>query len=817
MADFLQDLRYGFRFFRKSPLFAAAAVATLAIAIGANAAIFTVVNGVLLNPLPRPEPDRLAFITRDGDVSIPDARDWRATSRSFESISLFLRNWAFDWTGQGEPERLNGSVADSELFRVLRVKPALGRFYDARDDRAGGDRMAVLGWGFWKRRFGGDRSVIGRVITLSDHPVTVIGVAPPEADFLRDGVDLWVPTAVETPWALEERGTNNFDAVGRLVPGVSIAKAREEMVSISMDLAHKYPKTNARKIVEPIGLLDYMVAGIRPALWVLLAAVGLVLVLGAANLASLLLARAAVRRPEIALRLAIGASPSRILRQLVTEGLLLSTIGGALGLALAWTGKDLLLAIAPGAVPRAADVALDARVVLFALLLAVATGVIFGLAPAFRLTGTDPASALAAGGRSSGGPTRHRLLGLVAAGEVALASLLLVGAGLLLTSFSRLMGAPLGFRPDHVLTAQLVLPESRYSARADQTRAFTSIVDRINALPGVVSAASVIGPPLQRGGIGGSLLFEGRAEPDPSAPRPGGRAGLVGRPSSRSRPVVGDYFRTMRLPIVKGRAFTSADREDSVPVAIVNRRFVARYFGNENPIGKRVSWQGWSPELAKNPKWMTIVGIAEDVRTADITEPDEVALYAPYSQRPADWQRFGTILARTNGDPAQLAQQLREAVWSFDPSLTVSDVVTLEERRAGVLASRRFTSLLLAVFGGAALLLSLQGIVGVLSYMVGERRREIGIRIALGASPRDVFGSVLRQAAGMTFAGLAAGILAAVALTRLIAGLLYGVGPNDPATFALAAALVVAAALGACLAPARNAMRTDPIEAIRAE
>ena len=817
MTGLLHDLRYAVRVFRRSPLFSFAAIATLALGIGANAAIFTVVNGVLLNPLPLPEPGQLAFITRDGDVSIPDGRDWRMRSRSFESISLFLRTWAFDWTGQGEPERLTGSVADSELFRVLRVEPVLGRFYGAKDDRPDGDRVAVLGWGFWQRRFGGDRGVIGRVLRLSDHPVTVIGVAPQAADFLHDGVDLWVPPAVETPWALEERGTNNFDAVGRLRPGVSLAKARDEMVAISMDLARQYPKTNARKIVEPIGLLDFMVSGVRPALLVLLAAVGLVLLLGTANLASLLLARAAVRRPEMALRLAIGASPARILRQLVTEGLILSGAGGAAGIALAWMGKDLLLAIAPGALPRAADVVLDWRVAAFALLLSLATGVLFGLAPAYRLVGTDPAAALSAGGRGTGSPGRHRVLAIVAASEVALASLLLVGAGLLVTSFSRLMGAPLGFRPDHVLTARLVLPESRYSARRDQTRAFTQVVERLSAVPGVVSAASVIGAPLERGGIGGGLVFEGRAEEDITRPRSGGRLGLTGRPSARSRPVVGDYFRTMRLPIVKGRAFTAADREDSVPVAIVNRRFVARYFGSEDPIGRRISWTGWSPELAKQPKWMTIVGIAGDVRTEEITEPDEVAVYSPYSQRPADWQRFGTLVARTEGDPELLARRLREAVWAFDPSLTVSDVVTLEERRSTVLASRRFTSLLLAVFGGSALLLALQGIVGVLSYMVGERRREIGIRIALGASPRDVFAGVVGQAVRIALAGLAAGIVGSLALTRVIAGLLYGIAPNDPATLGGAAVVVFGAALAACLLPARNAMRTDPMVAIRAD
>ena len=770
-----------------------------------------------MNPLPLEQPDRLAFITRDGDVSIPDAVDWRARSRSFESISLFLRNWSFDWTGQGEPERLQGVVADSEFFRVLRVRPALGRFYGAEDDRPEGERVAVLGWGFWQRRFAGDRGVVGRVLRLSDHLVTVIGVAPPETDFLHDGADLYVPPAVETPWALNERGTNNFDAIGRLRDGVTMAQARKEMVAISADLAKLYPKTNARKIVEPIGLLDFLVQEIRPALYVLLAAVGLVLLLATGNLASLLLARAAVRQPEIALRIAIGASPRRILSQLVTEGLLLSLTGGALGLLLAWTSKDLLVALAPGALPRAAEIALDARVVGFAVLLAVVTGVVFGLAPALRLRRTDPAAALAAGGRGSGGPKGHRTLRGIATAEVALASVLLVGSGLLLTSFSRLAGAPLGFRPDHVLTARLVLPEARYSKRDDQTRAFTAIVERLGQIPGVVAASSVIGAPLERGGIGGPIVFEGRAEPDMAQPRRDGQPGLTGRPSARSRPVVGDYFQTMRLRIVKGRAFTSADREDSAPVAIVNQRFAARYFEGEDPIGHRISWSGWSPELAQHPKWMTIVGIAEDVRTADITGPDDVSIYAPYSQRPADWQRFGTLLLRTGADPAAFAGSLRQAVWSVDPTLTLSEVVTLEERRSTVLASRRFTSLLLAVFGSSALLLALQGIVGVLSYMVARRRREIGIRMALGASPRAVLADILGHAARLTLTGLAVGLAAAAALTRLMTSLLYGVGATDPATYAAAALLVVGAALIVCLLPARKAMKVDPMTALRAE
>ena len=817
MSPSLQDVRYAIRTLARMPGFAAAAVGTLALGMGSNVAIFTVVNGVLLNPLPLEQPDRLSFITRDGDVSIPDAVDWRARSLSFESISLFLRNWSFDWTGDGAPEQLHGVVADSEFFRVLRVRPTIGRFFNDADDRVGAERVAVLGWDFWQQRLAGDRNVVGRVMRLSDHPVTVIGVAPPETDFLHDGVDLIVPAAVETPWAVQERGTNNFDAIGRLRDGVTIAAAREEMLAISNDLARLYPKSNARKIVEPIGLLDFMVREIRPALYVLLAAVGLVLLLASANLASLLLARAAVRRPEIGLRIAIGASPRRILGQLVTEGLVLSLTGGTLGLLLAWASKDVLLTLAPGALPRATEIALDWRVALFALLLAVATGVVFGLAPALRLVRTDPAAALAVGGRGTGGAKGQRLLQTIATGEIGLASLLLVSSGLLVTSFSRLSGAPLGFRPDHVLTARLVLPESRYAKREDQTHAFTRIVDRLAQIPGVVAASSVIGAPLERGGIGGAILFEGRAQADMTKPRPNGQPGVAGRPSARSRPVVGDYFQTMRLRILKGRSFTPADREDSVPVAIVNQRFVARYFEKEDPIGRRISWQGWSPELDQHPKWMTIVGIAEDVRTADITGPDDVAIYAPYAQRPADWQRFGTLLVRTSTDPAAFGKSLRRAVWTIDPSLTVADVLTLEARRSQVLASRRFTSLLLAVFGGSALLLALQGIVSVLSYMVARRRRELGIRIALGASARDVLGDVLRHAARLTLAGLAIGLTAALALTRLIASLLYGVSATDAPTYAASALFVLGTALTVCLLPARKAMKTDPMTTLRAE
>lgn len=802
MSSVIGDLRYAIRFFRKSPGFALVALATLALGIGANTAIFSVVNGVLFHPVPLPHSDRLAFFTREGDVSIPDGVDWRARSRSFESISLFLRQWAFDWTGAGEPERLTGSVADGDFFRVLRVQPVTGRLYGRADDRPGAPRVAVLGYGFWKRRFGGDPRVVGRTLTLSDHPVTIVGVAPAEADFLQDGVDLWVPPAVETPWALDERGTNNFDAIGRMRDGVSIERASSEIVGITTQLSRQYPQTNAHKIVRPLALVDFLVRSVRPALLVLLAAVGLVLLLASANLASLLLARASMRGPEIAVRLALGAGRGRIVRQLLTEGLLLSVVGAALGVAVAAFGKDALLALAPDALPRASEIGLDLRVLGFAFLLALATGVAFGLVPAIPMGRTHPAGALRGSEKGSAGAGgRHRGLGIVASVEIALAFLLLIGSGLLLTSLARMASSPLGFSPDNVLTADLVLPESRYSARAAQSRAFTAIVDRLRQTPGVLQAASVIGAPLDKGGIGGRLKIEGR----PEGP-------IADRPSARSRPIVGDYFGALRLPIRKGRALSDADRESTEPVAVINEAFARKVFPGEEPIGRRLQWEGWG-----DGRWMKIVGVAGDVKSADLADGDVESVYAPYVQRPADWQRFGTLVLRTAGDPRGYAREVRQAVWSVDPLLTVSRFQTMDDRKSSALAPRRFSSLLLSIFGGAALLLAIQGIVGVLSYSVAQRRREIGIRIALGASPEDIFGSVLRRAARLTVFGLAGGLLGALAATRLIRGLLYGIGATDPATYGAAAALVLVTVLAACAVPARRAMRVEPMTAIRSE
>ncbi|HYK42925.1 MAG TPA: ABC transporter permease [Thermoanaerobaculia bacterium] len=802
MTTLVQDLRYAIRFFRRSPGFAALAIATLALGIGANTAIFSVVNGVLFRPIPLPRGDRLAYFTRDGDVSVPDGVDWRARSKSFESISLFLRQWAFDWTGKNEPERLLGVVADGHFFGTLGVRAQAGRLYGPSDDLPGAARVAVLSDGFWKRRFGGDPGVVGRTLTLSDHPVTVIGVAPAEADFLQDGVELWVPPAAETPWALDERGTNNFDAIGRMRPGVRIQTAAAEIVAITTDLSRTYPKTNAHKIVRPLLLKDFLVRSVRPLLLVLLAAVGLVLLLASANLASLLLARASMRGAEMGVRLALGAGRGRIVRQLVTEGLLLSTAGAAAGVGLAALGKEALLSLAPAALPRGSEIGLDPNVLGFALLLALVTGVAFGLVPALSLGRTDAASALRGGEKGAAGAAgRHRALGIVAAAEVGLAFLLLIGSGLLLASFARLSKVPLGFEADHVLVASLVLPESRYSTREPQSRAFTAIVDRLRRLPGVAHAGSIIGAPLERGGIGGRIRIEGRPE---------WRANE--RRSARSRPVTGDYFQAMRLPVLQGRPITDADRETTQPVAVVNEAFVRQFFPNESPLGHRIEWEDWG-----KGRWMTIVGIAADAKRLDLSEPDEESIYSPYVQRVPDWQRFGTLVLRTSGDPAVYAQKVREAVWSFDPTLTVSGFATMEERKAASLASRRFSSTLLTIFGGSALLLAIQGIVGVLSYSVAQKRREIGIRIALGASPEDIFGSVLRRALRLTIAGLALGLLGALGATRLLAALLYGVGASDPKTYAIAAAVVLATALAACAVPARRAMRVDPMVAIRAE
>jgi putative ABC transport system permease protein len=802
----LHDLRLALRNLWNRPGFSAAAVLTLAVGIGANTAIFSVVSGVLLQPLPFPEPDRLSFITREGDVSIPDGVDWRRESRSFAALSLFLRGWSFHLSGDGEPERLRGSVVEPDFFDVLRTPPLLGRVFTAEDNRVGGPRVAILSEGLWKRRFGGDPAVVGRKLTLSDNATEVVGVMPAHFDFLADGVDLWVPVAVETPWAMEERGTNNFDAIGRLRPGVDLPSARAEMMALSTRLAEAYPKTNGGKIVEPLPMLEFMTGRVERSLWVLLGAVGLLVLLATVNLSGLLLARSTTRQGEFAVRRALGAGRGLILRQVLAEGLVIALVGGALGVLLAIWAKDLLLFVAPDTLPRAENVAVDLGAMGFAFAVSVCVGLGMSLLPALSLLRADPAAHLQSGGKGVA-VGRHRSLGLLVGTEVALAFLLLFGSGLLIRTFDRLLRTPLGFDPERVLAAELVLPESRYAQKAAQTVAFRAIVEAVSAVPGVETAATVIGSPMQPGrGVGGTVAIEGRA-PEPEGQRRGARV----------RPVQGDYFRVLRLPVIEGRAFTAEDDERSERVAIVNQRFAREFFPGEATLGRRVAFPDHTEKPGDPPTWMTIVGISSDVKSYQLDEPDSRTVYLPYAQRTAVWQRFGDLVVRTSGEPTAMARAVRQAVLSVDPTLPLEGVTTLEARREELAAQPRFNAFALAAFASLAVFLALQGLFAILAFMVEERRREIGLRMALGAEARDILRLVVGRGLGLTLGGLAAGMLLSLGLGRFVAGLLYEVKPTAPAVFAASAFGFAAVALAASALPALRASRTDPMRALHTE
>jgi putative ABC transport system permease protein len=796
------DLVLAARGLSRRPGFALAAVLTLALAIGANTAVFSVVDAVVLRPLPFPEPHRISFLTREGDVSIPDGVDWRAQTRTFEEIALFLRQWNLDLTGEGDPARIYAAVVESSYFRILPTAPVLGRALAAEDDRVGTEPVAVLSESFWKGRFGGDPKILGRTIVLSGQPTRVVGVMPAAFDFQGDDVDLWAPVATTVPWALAERGTNNFDAIGRLRPGVSMAAARAEMVAITTRLAAEYPKTNRGKIVEPMPMHDFVTGPVRPALLVLLGAVLLVALAASASVAALLLARHVARGSEYAVRLALGAGSRHVVGQVLAESLVLAVAGGGLGVALAAWGRDALLALAPSSLPRAASVALDARVLAFTLGLALLAALLAAALPATLAVRTAPGALVAGAGRGAiGGGATGRALSMLVIGEVALASVLLVGSLLLVRSFLRLRSVPLGFEPRGILTADVVLPESRYATRPPQTRAVTEIVRRLASAPGVETAAWVTTPPLEpRGGLGGTILIEGRTYT------------VDAQPSARVRFVHGDYFGAARIPVVRGRAFTRED-DGKTPVAIVNESFARLHWPQGNPIGQHIAFRDFGD--ASGPYWMTIVGVASDIKGRALAMADQVCVYAPFLQRRIDWNRWGTVVVRASGEPAALVPAVRAAVSAADPDVPLQDVQTLRDKVARAAAPQRFNARVVSAFGLVALFLALQGLFGLLAFTVERSRREIGVRLSLGAAPRDVVRLVAGRGLALVAAGLALGLPAGYALARAASSVLFGVAPGDPATYALAGAALASAAALACLLPARRAARLDPSAILR--
>ncbi len=801
MRTLLKDLRFGARTLLKRPGFTLVAVVTLALGIGANTAIFSVVNGVLLKPLPLREAERLVLVYETTPtqprsyVSVPNLEDYRAGTRSFESFATYVPQ-SVNLTGGGEPERVIGAFLPSSFFKTVGVEPALGRAFRPEDDAAGAGRVTVLGHGMWQRRFGADPSAVGKSLVLNGEPYEVIGVMPEGFGYPVSSPDVLLP-AQKWPNYEVARAAHNCWVVGRLRPGVTREAAEEELRVVARRLEEAYPEDNRGRGIEVVGLHESVVEDIRPALLVLLCAVGFILLIACANIANLLLARGAARQKEMALRSALGASRARLLRQLLTETLLLALAGGAAGILLAQWGVDALLALNPAELPAPQGVRLDARVLAFSLGLSALAGFIFGVVPALQLSKADVGSALKEGGRGAGeGAQRTRLRGAFVVSQVALSLVLLVGAGLLINSFYRLLNVSPGFDTRNLLTMEYRLPRNRYPERAQQWRFHREVAERVARVPGVESAAIVRGLPFS--GNGGSVTY---ALPERPAPP------LGQEPKALENAIDPNYLRTVGLPLLRGRNFDERDTLEAAPVVLVNRMMAEQLWPGADPLGKQL-------QLLEAKVTASVVGVVGDAKQYNIGEPQRPQVYTPYAQNP---HIFGTLVVRSRVEPLGLARSVKEAVWSVDPEQPVWKVRTLEQLLSVNVADRRFVLWLMTCFAGLAVLLTALGIYGVVSYTVAQRTHEIGVRMALGAERRDVLRLVLGRGMRLALAGVGAGLVAAFAVTRLMSGLLYGVSAADPLTYAAVALLLAFVALVACYIPARRATRVDPLVALRYE
>lgn len=803
----MNDIRYAIRQLFKNPGFSIIAIVTLALGIGANTAIFSVVNAVLLRPLPYAHPEQLVQVfgtqsqLAEAPCSPANFLDWKERNEAFAGIAAYT-NEGYNLTGSNTPERLRGTRVSADFFSLLGVQPILGRAFTAEDDQEGRDEVVILSHQVWQRRFGSDPSIIGRSLLLNNKNRTVLGVMPARFSFGDSRIDLWTPIA----FSAEEkttRDTNYIYVVARLKPGVTFDKAQAHMSMLARQQAEQHPKTNTSVGVGLKTLADQLVGDVRPMLWVLLGAVAFVLLISCGNVANLLLARATDRQKEIAIRSALGASRSRVIRLLLTESVLLALIGGSLGLLLAVWGIDLLVSLKPTNLPRLEEIGIDAPIFGFTLALSLLTGTAFGLVPALQISKTDLNETLKESSRSaSGGRARHRVRSLLVISEVALSLVLLIGAGLMIRSFARLLAVDPGFKPDHVIIANIALPTSKYSKTEQQTDFFEQLMDRVRALPGVQYAAVVNDLPLY-GSNSTGFDVEGRPPYLPGH-----------RPLIDFRSASPDYFRAMGIPLLKGRAFTPSDTAHSPPVVIVNETMVRKFFGNEDPLGKRIG-------LSAPKDWREIVGVIGDIRTHGLDAEVRPESFVPIFQN-APGYLTGTIssmslVARTASDPSALAATIRGQVQALDKDQPVTSVTTLEEYVAESVAQRRFNMLLLGVFAALALILATGGIYGVIAYSVSQRAHEMGIRIALGAHARDIFKLVISQAMLLTIIGIGIGLLGAFALTRLMTSLLYQVSPTDPFIFAALTLLLAFIGLAASYLPARRATKVNPIVALRYE
>jgi putative ABC transport system permease protein len=802
-----QDVRFGARTLVKNPGFTAVAVIALALGVGANSAIFSVVNTVLLRPLPYKDPGRLVMVWEKGNTdefpinstSAANFIDWRDQNQVFEGVTVMGRA-SFNLTGVGEPVRVDGRRVSANLFRLLGVEPQLGRAFLPEEDDPGAIRVVILSHGLWQRRFGSDPGIIGNPVTMNGRSYTVVGVMSPQFQFPSREDELWVPIAFG-PKEATNRGNHSYEVLGRLKQGVSLEQAQAELNTITARLKQQYPdvvKTDASVVVS---LHEQMVGDIKPALLVLLGAVGFVLLVACANVANLLLARAAVRRKEIALRTALGAGRLRLVRQFLTESVLLAALGGAAGLLLSFWGVNLLKSFIPENISEVKSISVDARVLVFTLVVSLLTGLIFGLVPAAHATKLDLNEMLKEGGRdSSSGRGGNRVRGLLVIAEVAVSLILLIGAGLLINSFLRLRNLDPGFRADNLLTMSVVLPQQKYPDHARRSAFFSELTSRVGALPGVRSAAVTNWIPLTMQGDTFGISVEGRPDPGPDK-----------RPDVITRVISPGYFDTMGIRLTRGRQFDERlDKVDTTPVAVVSETMARRLWPGEDPLGKRIQ-----PGSADPDGWIEVVGVVNDVRQLDLTSEPRLQMYLPYVQ--FQWFVPRRLVVKTDVEPASLAAAVRKAVWELDKDQPVSDVRTMEEVLSGSIARQRFSTLLLGIFAALALALAAVGIYGVMSYAVAQRTREIGIRMALGAQAGSVLRLMIGQGLKLASAGVVLGLAGALLLTRLMSSMLFGVSATDPLTLVTISLVLVGVALLASYIPARRAARVDPLVALRYE
>lgn len=812
----ISDLRYGARMLLKNPGVAAVAILTLALGIGANTALFSVVNAVLLQPLPYHEPDRLVSLW----ANVPERGRWRATPANFldwkKQNTTFIDMAAYGasamtLTGDAEPEQLLGTRASAGYFWVLGREPSLGRSFVAEEYEPGKNQVVVLGHSLWQRRFGGRPEVVNKSITLDGSNYTVVGVMPPgiypgwpttsgQISFNPDQQQFWVPMTFTGDWA-SLRAAHVLGVIGRLRPGVTMDQAQAEMTTIGARLAQEYPVNKGEGIVvRPF--LEEVVGKVRPALLMLLAAVGLVLLIACANIAGLLLAQHAARRKEIAIRGALGAGRWRLMRQLLLEGVLLSLLGTAAGVVIGRFGVDLILKLIPQQIPRLDQIGLDWRVFGFTLVLSLATCFVFGLVPAWQASRTDLHGALEQSGRTSS-PARQRFRQVLVVFQVSMAVMLVIGAGLLIKSFWQLQRVDPGFKAERVLALGLTLPASKYNEPRQINSFYNLLLERVAAVPGVQAATIAYDHPLEANWID-TFRIEGRPDPQPGESL-----------SANFNPVSPDYFNTVSARIVSGRSFTPLDDQDHPGVAIVNEAFARQFFPNENVIGQRLR-PSPPARIWENQRLISfeIVGVVRNVKSAGLSAGADPAYYLPASQAPLQDM---TILVRTAGDPEAVVPALRQTVWSIDPNQPIATVRTMQQIVADSIAQPRLNMALMGLFGGLALVLAAVGIYGLLSFAVTQRTQEMGIRLALGAQVSDVLGLVLKQGMALALLGEAIGLAGAFALTRLMRGLLFGVTPTDATTFIVVGGVLTTIALVACYLPARRATKVDPLKALRYE